>query len=117
SVLQHLAEVERRGLHLEKGCSSLFAYCVKRLGFSEDVAYKRVGAARFARRFPLALELVAQGSLHLSALMLVGPHLTDANHRDWLVAAAGKSKKEVEKARRRVASQARCRVIGAQAAE
>ncbi|HEY5955631.1 MAG TPA: hypothetical protein VIV60_03715, partial [Polyangiaceae bacterium] len=25
------------------------------------------------------------------------PHLTDANHRDWLVAAAGKSKKEVEK--------------------
>ncbi|HEY5955178.1 MAG TPA: hypothetical protein VIV60_01445, partial [Polyangiaceae bacterium] len=58
SVLQHLAEVERRGLHLEKGCSSLFVYCVKRLGFSEDVAYKRVGAARFCRRFPLALELV-----------------------------------------------------------
>ncbi|HEY5957731.1 MAG TPA: hypothetical protein VIV60_14305, partial [Polyangiaceae bacterium] len=81
-VLQHLAEVELRGLHLEKGCSLLFVYCVEWLGFSEGVAYKRVGAARFARRFPLALELVAQGSLHLSALMLVGPHLTDANHRD-----------------------------------
>jgi hypothetical protein len=28
--------------------------------------------------------------------MLVGPHLTDANHREWLTAVAGKSKREVE---------------------
>src|SRR5512145_1584980 len=42
AVLVHLAEVERRGLHLVRGCSSLFAYCVQRLGFSEDVAYTAV---------------------------------------------------------------------------
>jgi hypothetical protein len=96
AVLVHLSEVERRELHLAKGYSSLFAYCVQRLGLSEDVAYKRVGAARYGRRFPLALDLLSQGALHLSALMLVGPHLTDANHREWLTAVAGKSKRETE---------------------
>lgn len=96
AVLLHLAEVERRGLHLARGCSSLFAYCVQRLGFSEDVAYKRVGAARYGRRFPLALDLLGQGALNLSALMLVGPHLTDANHHDWLTAVLGKTKREIE---------------------
>jgi hypothetical protein len=29
--------------------------------------------------------------------MLLGPHLTEENHREWLVAAAGKSKRELEK--------------------
>src|SRR5512145_2292871 len=96
AVLLHLAEVEGRELHLAKGSPSLFAYCVRRLGFSEDVAYKRVGAARYARRFPIVLNLLTQGELHLSALMLIGPHLTDANHQEWLMAAAGKTKREVE---------------------
>src|SRR5512145_258390 len=96
AVLLHLGEFERRGLHLAKGCPSTFAFCVQRLGFSEDVAYKRVGAARYARRFPLALDLLTQGALHLSALMLVGPHLTESNHRDWLLDACHKTKREVE---------------------
>lgn len=96
AVLTHLAEVERRGLHLTRGCSSLFAYCVQRLGFSEDVAYKRVGASRYGSRFPLALELIAQGALHLSALLLVGPQLTEENHHEWLMTVSGKSKREVE---------------------
>jgi hypothetical protein len=96
AILVHLAEVVRRGLHLAKGCPSLFAYCVQRLRLSEDVAYKRVGGARYGRRFPLALELLSQGALHLSTLMLVGPHLTEANHREWLSAVSGKSKRETE---------------------
>jgi 5-methylcytosine-specific restriction endonuclease McrA len=97
TFLGHLSELERRDLHLAKGYSSLFAYCTQALGLSEDVAYKRVGAARYAQRFPMALGLITEGKLHLSALLLIGPHLTDANHRAWLLAAAGRSKRDVER--------------------
>jgi len=85
--------MEARGLHHEKACSSPFSYCVERLGFSEEVAYKHVAAAR--REFPLALELLAQGRLDLTALTLIRPHLTELNHREWLLAACGKTKREV----------------------
>jgi hypothetical protein len=52
-LLLCLAEVDRRKLYLNSACSSLFELCVRRLGFSEDVAWRRVGAARMLRRFPL----------------------------------------------------------------
>jgi len=46
-VILHLGEVEARRLHLEQGCSSMFDYCVRVLRFSEGVAYKRIGVARW----------------------------------------------------------------------
>ena len=39
---------------------------------------------------------MAGGSLHLTAISLLGPHLTAANHDDLLCAATHKSKREVE---------------------
>jgi len=51
-VVYHLAELDRRKLYLEDACSSLFAYCVERLGYSEDGANKRVRVARLVQRFP-----------------------------------------------------------------
>ncbi len=96
-LLLYLAELDRRGLYRESACSSLFVYCVSRLGMSEDVAWKRVGAARLIRRFPALVALLAEGRIHLSGLMLVGPHLTELNHADWLRATEGKSKREIEK--------------------
>ena len=44
-VIFHLAELDRRKLYLEDACSSLFAYSVERLGYSEDGANKRVRVA------------------------------------------------------------------------
>ena len=35
-LLVHLAEIEERGLHLEMAFPSMFAFCVTKLGFSED---------------------------------------------------------------------------------
>jgi hypothetical protein len=96
-VLLCLSEVDRRRLYRDHACPSLFGFCVTRLGFSEDVAWKRVGAARMLRQFPFAYVLLAEGRLHLTGFMLVGPHLTENNHREWLLAAAGKSKREIEK--------------------
>jgi 5-methylcytosine-specific restriction endonuclease McrA len=95
-VVAHLAEVEERRLHLKAATSSLFDYCLRRLGFSESEAFHRITAARLARRFPVIFELLDCRSIHLSALRVLRDHLTSENHRALLAAAAGRSKKEVE---------------------
>jgi hypothetical protein len=91
-----LMEVDARKLYLQQSCSSLFTYCVEVLHFSEHAAYLRIEAARAARRFPVIVDRLANGSLHLTAVSLLGPHLTAANHLDVLDAATHKSKREVE---------------------
>ena len=48
-VVAHLAEVEERRLHLKAATSSMFDYCLRRLGFSESEAFHRINAARLAR--------------------------------------------------------------------
>ncbi len=96
-LLTCLSELDRRKLYREAACSSLFVYCVSRLGMSEDVAWKRVGAVRLIRRFPGVTSFLTAGRIHLTGLMLIAPHLTEANHGEWLRAAAGKSKREIEK--------------------
>jgi hypothetical protein len=95
-LLLYLGELDQRRLYREEACSSAFGFCVTRMGYSEDVAYKRVGAARLMRQFPRIYDLLAEGKLHLTALMLLKPHLTVDNHQDWLLAACNKSKREVE---------------------
>ena len=94
--LAHLAEVDARRLYLPAACSSRFTYCVQILGLSEDATYKRLQAARAARRYPVIFARVARGELHLSAVTLLAPHLTDENHQELLRAAEHKSKRQVE---------------------
>src|SRR5687768_1651422 len=53
ALLAHLAEVEARGLHRTRACASLYTYCIYELRMSEDAAYRRVGAARLVKRFPV----------------------------------------------------------------
>jgi 5-methylcytosine-specific restriction endonuclease McrA len=95
-LLSHMGEIDARMLYCEHACSSMFGYAVLRLGLSGDEAYKRIGAARLARQFPLILEKIASGDLHLSALLMLRPHLTQENHRELLERATGKSKREIE---------------------
>jgi hypothetical protein len=96
-LLIYLAELDRRKLYREQACPSLFTFCVTRLGMSEDVAYKRVTACRLLRRFPRAYQLLRDGRIHLTGLVLLGPHLTEDNHHEWFFLAVGKSKRELEK--------------------
>src|SRR5262249_13612356 len=79
-LLAYLAEVEDRRLDLEAACSSLFDFCVRRLAMSEDEAFRRIAAARLARRFPIVLDMVERGEIHLTGLLLLRDHLTDDNH-------------------------------------
>ena len=91
-----LAEVDTRRLYLGEGCSSLFTYCTQVLHLSEHAAYGRIEAARATRRFPVVLDLLTEGALTLTAVTLLAPHLTPANHRDVLHEARHKSKRDVE---------------------
>ena len=95
-VIFHLAELDRRKLYLEDACSSLFAYCVERLGYSEDGASKRVRVARLVLRFPQALDELASGAIHLTGLFLLSGHLTEDNADRLIAEARGKSKRQLE---------------------
>ena len=97
ALLSLLIEVERRGLQLALGYSSMFVYCTRALHFSEQAAYSRITAARAARRFPQLLELLNEGALTLSSVGLLAPHLTDETLEPLLDAARHKSTREVER--------------------
>jgi hypothetical protein len=95
-LIAALGELDARRPYLGEGCSSLFTYCTQVLHLSEHAAYGRIEAARAARKWPIVLELLATGSLHLTAVSLLRPHVTDENHRDLLAAAGHKTKCQVE---------------------
>ncbi|MFZ6005549.1 MAG: HNH endonuclease, partial [Actinomycetota bacterium] len=96
AMLAHLAEVEARGLYRPAACSSMHAYCVRVLRLSEDAASKRLRAARVARQWPQIFEAVADGRLHLSAVVMLAPHFKDANVDELVAAAAYRTKVEIE---------------------
>src|SRR4051812_14600637 len=95
-LLLHLGEVEARGLYRERALSSMFEYAVEALHMSPDEAYVRLRAAKVARDFPLVLRMLERNELHLSAIKLLAPHLTQANHVEVLERARCRSKREVE---------------------
>jgi hypothetical protein len=65
------------------------------LRFSEDEAFRRVAAARLVRRFPALLDALASGELHLTGLLMLGPHLTEANLLQVLARAKHRIKREL----------------------
>ena len=102
SLLAHLAEVEARGIHRARACASLYTYCIYELRFSENEAFRRVSAARLVRRFPALLDAIATGELHLTGLLMLGPHLTPDNLVEVLALAKHRTKKELARLVRRL---------------
>ncbi len=105
SLIAHLAELDERRLYLGEGYSSLFTYCTQVLHLSEHAAYGRIEAARAARRFPVILEMLGDGSVNLTTVGLLAAHLTRENHRELLSMARHKSKRQVEELVARVRPQ------------
>jgi len=97
ALLLHLAEVEARGIHRTRACASLYTYCIYELRMSEDAAARRSSAARLVKAFPPLLDAIAAGELHLTGLLMLGPHLTLANHVEVLARAKFRTKKELAK--------------------
>jgi hypothetical protein len=98
-LLTLLAEMDERRLYAKLGYSSLFVYMVQALHLSEDATYKRIQAARAAKRYPIVLSLLSEGKLNLTAINILTPTLTDQNHEDVLKKAAFKSNRDVERMR------------------
>jgi hypothetical protein len=96
TLIAHLAEMERRELHLAQGFRSLYGYCRNVLHLSEHESFNRMEAARAARRFPVIVPMLAEGLLHLTAVCMLAPRLRDEDHLALLGAAIHKSRREVE---------------------
>jgi hypothetical protein len=96
ALIAHLAEVDARRLYAPAGYPSMHAYCVGELHLSEDAAAKRIQAARAARRFPILLDALADGRLHLTGVCLLAPHLTHDNAEELIAAARHRRKSEIE---------------------
>jgi hypothetical protein len=96
-VVEHLVEIDRRRLFLDQAVSSLYAYCIERLGYSEDGAIKRTRVTRLAERVPQVLEELRSGAIHLTGLFLLSQHLTEQNAETLLPLCRGKSRRELER--------------------
>ena len=95
-LLADLGEMDVRRLYREDGYASMHDFCVGALGFTSGRAYKRIHVARKARRFPVILDLVAEGKLCLSGAMLLAGHLTEDNARELFREAAGRTVAQIE---------------------
>src|SRR3989475_9097334 len=95
-LLAHIAEVDARRLYQPAGFPSMFLYCVHELHLSEESAFKRIRAARTARQFPAIFDALAEGRLHLSAVLMLAPYLTPQNADELLAAATHKTRAEIE---------------------
>ena len=95
-VIAHLVEVESRRIHLDMAYSSMHDFCQRHLGMSEGEAHRRIVAARLVARFPVLLERLESGELHLSHLVLLKDYLTPENFEELTKGAAGCTKRQVE---------------------
>jgi hypothetical protein len=94
-IMAHLAELDGRRLHLRDAAPSLFEYCQKKLGLSDNQAYYRIAAARVAQKFPVVFELLERRQLHLTSIAPLAKHLTEDNHRELLGEAGRLSKRDL----------------------
>lgn len=96
ALLVYLGELDRRKLFLGLGYSSLFAYCTKKLKFSEPAAFRRISGARVIKRFPQALRLLRTKEINLTTLSLIHSIISDKTAKEIFETVIGKSKAEVE---------------------
>jgi hypothetical protein len=83
-LLVHLGEIDARALYRDQAYGSMFDYAVNGLHLSESEAFVRIGAARLGRKFPIVLQMLARGELHLSAIKLLAPVLTTTTRESVL---------------------------------
>ena len=74
----------------------MFSYCRDVLHLTEHEAYLRIEVARASRKYPVLLEMLADGRLHLSAIAVLHNHLTDDNRETVLKRATHKTKRQIE---------------------
>jgi 5-methylcytosine-specific restriction endonuclease McrA len=95
-LIAHIAEFDARRLYRDKGYPSMFSYCVRALHFSEQATYRRIRAARAARRFPGLLRALEEGRVHLTAIAIIAPYLRHENVAELLAAVTHQTRAQVD---------------------
>ena len=96
-LLEHLAEIEKRELHLADGYSSMFEYLQKKYHYSASATWRRLTSARALSKFPQLRALLETRELNLSTLSRVAQCLTTENAAELIEMVRGKSEKEVKR--------------------
>src|SRR6478672_4056059 len=94
-LLLFLGEVNRRRLYAVQGFGSLWAF-VRSLGFSEGQCSARVVGARVLRRFAWVADDLASGTLHLTAVAMVGRRVLRTDEATLLRQARGLSREQLD---------------------
>jgi hypothetical protein len=94
-LIAHMAEVDERRLY-RKTSSSMYSYCTDILHLAEHEAFLRIKVARASREHPVLLEMLADGRLHLSGIVVLRPHLTEDNREMLLNRAVHKTRRQIE---------------------
>ena len=66
-ILDHLDEIDRRGLALRRGFSSLFDYAVRELRYTDAAAQRRIQAMRLCRRHGWVRASLQSGELSMTS--------------------------------------------------
>lgn len=96
AFLAWLAEADLRKLPEDRGYSSTFDYCIRRLKLSEDEAYRRITAARATVVRPEILSALAEGQLSLSAVSRIAPHVRRPDAAEIISRAEGKTARQID---------------------
>lgn len=95
-VVEHLAEIDRREIFPHGPYASLFEYCLHHLKMSEGGAYKRIRAARACRAHHPLLGMLRGGRLTLESLVMLNPHVVDADIEALAEKACGLRSRQLE---------------------
>ncbi len=96
-LLLHLAELDRRKLHVGLGYASFFEYCTRHLRLTEASAYRRTTGARLLAHFPVIATYLRDGRLNLTTLCSLRNVLTQQNHIARLEQALGRTENQVKR--------------------
>ncbi len=96
-LLTSIMEVDSLRVYEKLGYASMFQYCVKELGLTEDVTYNFIRVARAAREVSALKDAIDQGDLTVSKARRITPVLKDSNADAWIDKAKTSSKAELER--------------------
>ncbi len=96
-MLHFINDCERRKSYLDRGYSSIFDYCVRRLKYSSSTAGRLIQAARCIRQHPEVLRMLEAREVSVSSICQVATILDDDNKESILGRIKGASRREVER--------------------
>jgi hypothetical protein len=107
-VLHHLREIDARKLFASLGLSSLFAYCIAELGYSEGGAHRRISAMRLLRDVPEYEVKLERGEVTVATLSQIqsflvqekrqfGKNYSTEEKTELLAKVEGKSSHQTER--------------------